>query len=67
LKIDPKWVKLVGLALSFPSTIFVSAYLSMSLHQAGYLSKIQSVLLFLAVVLNSLFMIVYYAYKKNKS
>ncbi len=54
--------------MSLPSTIFVTAYGSFKLHELGYISKVQAVLLFLAIVCNMLFMMVYYALnKKNKS
>jgi hypothetical protein len=62
---DKKWIKIMGMAMSLPSTIFVMAYISMELKKAGYLSQTQAVLLFLAVVCNLLFMMVYYAYKKK--
>jgi purine-cytosine permease-like protein len=62
---DKKWIKIMGLAMSLPSTIFIMAWGSMQLHKNGLLSEVQAVLLFLAVVLNTLFMMVYYAYKKK--
>jgi hypothetical protein len=68
MKFDQKWVKVLGIAMSLPSTIFVTAYGSFKLSELGYLSKVQAVLLFLAIVCNMLFMMVYYALKKkNKS
>ena len=65
MKLDPKWIKIVGIAMSLPSTIFVTAWLSMKLHEIGYISEVQAVLLFLAVVCNMLFMMVYYAVKRK--
>jgi len=62
---DKKWLHIMGLALSLPSTIFAMAYGSMLLYEHGILTKMQSVFLFLAVIFNSLFMMVYYAYKKK--
>lgn len=62
---DPKWVKIMGLAMSLPSTIFIMAWGTMQLHKLGYLTQTEAVLLFLAVVCNILFMMVYYAYKKK--
>jgi len=68
VKFDQKWLKVLGIAMSLPSTIFVTAYGSFKLSELGYLSKVQAVLLFLAIVCNMLFMMVYYALnKKNKS
>ena len=62
---DRKWIRIMGLAMSLPSTIFVMAWGTMELHKPGYLTQTQAVLLFLAVVCNILFMMVYYAYKKK--
>lgn len=62
---DRKWIRIMGLAMSLPSTIFVMAWGTMELHKRGYLTQTQAVLLFLAVVCNILFMMVYYAYKKK--
>lgn len=65
MKFDPKWIRIMGIAMSLPSTIFVSAYGTMQLHKLGYLTQVQAVLLFLAIVCNMLFMMVYYAFKKK--
>lgn len=65
MKLDPKWIKIVGIALSLPSTIFITAIGTNKIHELGYLTKIQAVLLFLAIVLNMLFTMVYYALKKK--
>ena len=65
MKFDPKWIKIMGLAMSLPTTIFVMAWGSMHLFKIGILSQVQAVLLFLAVVLNTLFLMVYYAYKRK--
>lgn len=68
MKIDPKMVKTLALALSLPSTIFVTAFASMELVKSGVLSKLWGIILFIAVVGNTLFMMVYYAFrKKDKS
>jgi hypothetical protein len=62
---DRKWIKIMGLAMSLPSTIFIMAWGTMELHKKGILSQAQAVLLFLASIFNILFMMVYYAYKKK--
>jgi purine-cytosine permease-like protein len=62
---DRKWVKIMGLAMSLPSTIFVMAWGSMELVKLGYISKLIGVLIFLGVVCNILFLMVYYAYKRK--
>lgn len=62
---NQKWLKIMGLAMSLPSTIFVMAWGTMELHKRGILTQTEAVLLFLAVVCNILIMMVYYAYKKK--
>ena len=62
---NQKWLKIMGLAMSLPTTIFVMAWGSMQLYEKGVLTKTQAVLLFLAVICNILFTMVYYAYKKK--
>ena len=63
--LDKKWAKIVALALSLPSTIFVMGLFFKMLVDGGILSKTVSVILFLLVILNTLFLIVYYAMKKR--
>ncbi len=60
-----RWIKITALAMSFPSTIFIAAYASMELTKRGHLSQLQGILLFLGIILNTLFLMVYYAYKKK--
>ncbi len=62
---NPKWMKVLGLAMSLPSTIFVTAWGTMQLHEKKILTQTQAVLLFLAIVLNMLGMMVYYALKRK--
>lgn len=62
---DRKWIKIMGLAMSLPSTIFIMAWGTMELNKRGYLTQTQAVLLFLGVIFNILFTMVYYAYKKK--
>ncbi len=66
--LDKKWVQVTGLALSFPSTILVAAYAMKVLVEKGYLGKTTGVLIFLAIIFNTIYLMVYYAFKnKNKS
>ena len=66
--LDKKWVQVTGLALSFPSTILVSAWVMKTLVEKDYLSKTSGVLIFLAIIFNTIYLMVYYAFKnKNKS
>jgi hypothetical protein len=62
---DRKWIKIMGLAMSLPSTIFVMAWGARELINSKILTETQAMLLFLAVVCNILFLMVYYAYKKK--
>lgn len=61
-----KWHHIMGLALSFPSTIFLSAWGIKELTEREVISKTIGVVVFLAILCNTLFLMVYYAYK-NKS
>jgi hypothetical protein len=65
LKIDRKWVKTLGLALSFPSTIFGAAASLFWAVGQGYISKLVAILVFLLVIGNILFLMVYYAFKNK--
>lgn len=68
MKIDKKWAAPLALALALPSTIFFTAWGLMKLVELHYLSRLVGVLLFLAIVSNTLIMMVVHAYKnKNKS
>ena len=68
MMIEKKWVKTLGLALSLPSTIFAVAIISMKLVEFGVIRKWLGVLIFLLVVGNTIFLMVWYAYKnKDKS
>jgi hypothetical protein len=68
MMIDRKLLKSLGLALSLPSTIIFMAVACKELVDSGVLSKTWGIIIFLAVILNTLFMMVYYAFrKKDKS
>ena len=60
-----KWLQIMGLAMSLPSIIFFAAWGAMQLVKMHILSQTVGVLLFLAVIGNMLFMMVYYAYKRK--
>ncbi len=62
---DRKWIKVLGIAMSLPSTIFVTAWGTMQLHEKKILSQTQAVLLFLAIIINMIGMMVYYALKRK--
>ncbi|MBT7611496.1 MAG: hypothetical protein HN576_17175 [Bacteriovoracaceae bacterium] len=63
--IDKKLLKSLGLALSLPSTIIFMAVLCKELVNSDVLSKTWAIILFLAVILNTLFMMVYYAFRNK--
>jgi hypothetical protein len=60
-----KWLRIMGLALSLPSTIFIAVWGAMHLAKIGILTQTQAVLLFLVIIGNILFLMVYYAYKRK--
>lgn len=62
---NKKWLQIMGLAMSLPSTIFIAVWGAMHLAKIGILTKTQAVLLFLAIIGNLLFLMVYYAYKRK--
>lgn len=68
MKIDRKWAAPLALAMALPSTIFFTAWGLMKLVEEGFISKLVAILLFLAIVTNTLVMMVVHAYKnKNRS
>ncbi|AUN96523.1 hypothetical protein DOM21_19220 [Bacteriovorax stolpii] len=62
---NKKWIQIMGLAMSLPSTIFIAAWGAFQLVKLGIISKVVAVLIFLAIVGNILFLMVYYAYKRK--
>ncbi len=62
---NKKWLKVLGLAMSLPSTAFVAAWGSMQLAEKKILTTTQAVFLFLAILFNTIGMMVYYAYKRK--
>lgn len=62
---NKKWIQIMGLAMSLPSTIFIAAWGAFQLVKLGIISKAVAVLIFLAIVGNILFLMVYYAYKRK--
>jgi hypothetical protein len=55
----------MGIALSLPSTIFLSVWGAMQLVKIHILTQTQAILLFLSIVGGMLFLMVYYAYKRK--
>ncbi len=65
MKFDQKWVKTLGLALSLPGTIFISALGTMELVKLGLISRTVAIILFLLIVGNTIFLMVYYGFKNK--
>ena len=63
--ISKKWAKVVALALSLPSTIFVTAWLLFEGAKLGYYSKTLAVIIFMLIVCNTLFMMAWYAIRQK--
>lgn len=63
-----KWLPIMSLAMSLPTTILVTAWGAKELYEAGYLSQKLSFLLFFLITTQTLVIMVIYAFrKKNKS
>lgn len=60
-----KWLQIMGIAMSLPSTIFVAVWGSMQLTKMHILTQTQAVLLFLSIIGGMLFLMVYYAYRRK--
>ena len=60
-----KWLQILGIALSLPSTIFVVAYFSMQLVEKKIVSQTIGVFIFLSIIIYLLFMMVWIAMKKK--
>jgi hypothetical protein len=65
MKQNAKWLKITAIAVSYPSTIFTCAWLIDWLVSKGHLSASFGKIILVLVILNSLFLMVYYAYKKK--
>lgn len=65
MKFEAKWIKLIALATSLPSSILFLAYLSYRLVQENIVSAWLGYGLFFFVVADLIFLIVYYAYKNK--
>lgn len=66
MKLDPKWVRVVGIAMGLPSTIFALALVVMKLIEEGIVSRGLGWGVFLLVVVQSLALMVWYALKVNQ-
>lgn len=63
-----KWLPVLSLALSLPSTILITAWGAKELYERGILSKTLSFLFFFLITSQTLIVMVVYAFrKKNRS
>ncbi len=58
-------LKILALALSLPTTIFIAAYLSMTLVEHEILSKGWAMVIFLVIISDIILLMVWYAIKKK--
>lgn len=65
MKFDAKWIKTLGLALSLPGTIFITALGAKKCVDLNIFSKATGIILFLLIVGNTLFLMVYYGFKNK--
>lgn len=63
--LNRKWLQIMGIAMSLPSTIFITVWGSMQLAKMQILTQTQAVLLFLSIIGGMLFLMVYYAYRRK--
>ncbi len=63
--IEPKYIKIIALAVSLPSSIFALGWYLLSLAQQGVISSLTALALIILYVANTIFLIAYYA-SKNK-
>lgn len=63
---DKKWVKPLAMALSLPSTIIFAAVFCKILVEEEVLSWTFASIIFVAIVGSTIYLMVYYAYKKKK-
>ena len=62
---NKKWLQIMGLAMSLPSTIFLAAWGAFQLVKIGLITKVVAIFIFLAIVGSLLFLMVYYAYQRK--
>lgn len=63
--IEPKYIKIITLAISLPSSIFALGWYLLTLAQKGIISSLTAVILIVAYVVNTIFLIALYV-SKNK-
>lgn len=63
---EKKWIKVLALAMSLPTTIFACAWAIWRLVEAEYISRLVGFIILLAIVLNTLILMVVYALKNRR-
>lgn len=65
MKIQKKWIKVLGLAMSLPSLIFACAWFIFNLVDEQIITRGVGIIILLAIVINSLVLMVVYALKNR--
>jgi hypothetical protein len=64
-KVKNSWLKIMGLSLSLPGLIFFCGWFMHYATSNGYVSKPVGLILFLAVIFNTFYLIIRYAINKK--
>lgn len=65
MKIQKKWIQVLALAMSLPSLIFVCAWFIFYLVDRDIITRSVGIIILLAIVVNTLVMMVVYALKNR--
>tara|TARA_R110000868_G_scaffold55424_2_gene172255 strand:+ start:10179 stop:10385 length:207 start_codon:yes stop_codon:yes gene_type:complete len=65
MKIQKKWIQVLGLAMSLPSLIFACAWFIFHLVSIDIITRGVGIIILLAIVVNTLVMMVVYALKNR--
>lgn len=64
-KMNRKWLQIMGLAVSFPSTILATAWGALHLVDLHILTQAQAIFIIIGIICGMLFLMVYYASKRK--
>ncbi len=62
---NKKWIKLIGITVSFPSLLLASGLAIKVLVTEGIITKAQGVIILVVLAAQTMALIVYYAYKQK--
>ena len=65
MKVTGRWARILGIGMSIPSTIFVMAWGTHEAIEAGLVSKPIGWLLFMLVIAQSFYLLIYTVMKKK--